>query len=93
MGSAAEKNVMCAQAARASATHRTPRLLPPHLQYWKSSPRICHVPREHMALSCALRAGQLELVPPLAQQGDDALIEEQRWQRTFTARSKKNLST
>ena len=44
-------------AARASATHRTPRLLPPHLQYWKSSPRICHVPREHMALSCALRAG------------------------------------
>ena len=67
MASAAEKNVMCAQAVRASATHRTPRLLPPHLQYWKSSPRICHVPREHMALSCALRD-----VPPLAQQGDDA---------------------
>lgn len=60
-------HIYMASAVRASATHRTPRLLPPHLQYWKSSPRICHVPREHMALSCALRD-----VPPLAQQGDDA---------------------
>ena len=46
--------------------YRTPRLLPPHLQYWKSSPRICQVPREHMALLRVLPA-----VPPRSKQGGD----------------------